>query len=170
MPFQLLGCFVDKKAEPGGFLHWVDPDCSISGWRPISFQPGASTAGLQRGVDTVRRWAVLGRKLDFSNRLSGIFRGQGLEDVQHDVMPVDGEKELRVEFSSEVSRGFSELFVKYARMEGSGMTVEEAVEIGKMMKREADLGEAYLRMNFNIVVGKKPESSPGVGSYSGEYQ
>jgi hypothetical protein len=41
-------------------------------------------------------------------------------------------------------------------MEGSDMTVEEAVRVGTMMKREADLGHAYLRMDFNIVVGRKP--------------
>jgi hypothetical protein len=72
-------------------------------------------------------------------------------------MPVDGEKEFRVEFTSQVSLGYSELFAKYAQMEGSEMTIEEAVEAGKKMKSEADLGEAYTRMDFNIVVGKKPE-------------
>jgi hypothetical protein len=72
-------------------------------------------------------------------------------------MPVDGDASLRMEFSSELSTGFSGLFVKFAQMEGSDMTAEEAVRVGTMMKREADLGNAYLRMDFNIVVGKKPE-------------
>lgn len=99
----------------------------------------------------------LGRSLDSSKRLPGYFRAQGLEDIEHDVMPVDGDASLRMEFSSELSTGFSGLFVKFAQMEGSDMTAEEAVRVGTMMKREADLGNAYLRMDFNIVVGKKPE-------------
>jgi len=44
---------------------------------------------------------------------------------------------------------------------GSSITAEEAVEAGKKMEKEYDLEQAYLRIDFNIVVGKKSKLNFG---------
>lgn len=125
----------------------------------ISLKIGAAKAHLQKGVDTLWEWGkFLGRNLNSSSRLPEFFRSRGLETVQQDVMPVigfDGEKDLRLEYSRTVPILLLGLFVQYAQIEQSPLTIEEAVKIGQMMKREAELGEAYIRNDFNIVVGRK---------------
>jgi hypothetical protein len=59
-PSQLVAVSLMKgfSAEPGGYLQWVDPDFSNSGWKVTCLKPGATTAALQKGIDTVRRWAT----------------------------------------------------------------------------------------------------------------
>lgn len=109
----------------------------------------------------MRTWAkFLGRSLDSSNRLPGYFCSQGLEVVQHDVMHVDGERAFLVDFTREASKAWASLILRFSQMEGSGLSVEEAVQIGERMKRDADLGEAYFRLDMNIILGKKPEERP----------
>lgn len=61
-----------------------------------------------------------------------------------------------MEYSSVLSLGFTSLFVKYPEIEVSDMTVEEAIRIGEMMKRDAELGQAYLRGDYDVVIGRKP--------------
>jgi hypothetical protein len=59
----------------------------------------------------------------------------------------------------EATAAFQHLFVKYAQMEGSDMTVKDAVQVGDRTLREAEVGKAYLRLDWNIVTGRKPGGS-----------
>jgi hypothetical protein len=118
----------------------------------------APKAALQKGIDVVRRWAaLLGRTLSESNRLPSIFHACGFEAIHHDVMSTDCDASTRTELTVEMTTAFQPLFVRYAQMDGSGITVAEAVKVGERMQKEAKQGKAYLRFDFNIVTGRKPE-------------
>lgn len=50
--------------------------------------------------------------------------------------------------------------MKYAQMEGAEIYVEEAAEITRGMRDEAKDGKAYIRMDLNVAVGRKPYTLP----------
>jgi hypothetical protein len=137
----------------------VDADLSSHGIKVMQPSAMAPRAALQYGIDTVQKWAGhLGRHLNSCNRLGSIFHSQGLIDVHDEMMSTDwnADKKTRKDLSVEVTSAFQFLFMKYAGMDGSEMTMEQGLEIGEKMLREAELGEAYLRLDFNIVTGRKP--------------
>lgn len=45
-------------------------------------------------------------------------------------------------------------------MEGAEICVEEAAEITRGMRDEAKDGKAYIRMDLNVAVGRKPYKLP----------
>jgi hypothetical protein len=140
-------------------LQWVDADLSSHGMKVLQPSAMAPKSALQDGINTLQKWAShLGRHLNSCTRLASIFHSQGLIDVHDDMMSTDwnADQKTREELSVEVASALQFLFVKYADMDGSSVTVEQGLEVGARMLTEAGAGGAYLRLDFNIVTGRKP--------------
>lgn len=57
----------------------------------------------------------------------------------------------------ELSTAFQSIFIKFAKMKGSGITFEEAVALGEGTVKEAEKGKAYIRFEFDVAIGRKAE-------------
>ena len=116
---------------------------------------------LERVVNIIQqKWAkLLGRDLSSCTRLANLLRYDGFENIFDEMMSTDwnADGKARTDLTVEVMAAFKVMIVRYAQMEGSDMTVEEALEVGGDVIREAKLGKAYLRLDWNIVTGRKPD-------------
>lgn len=147
------------EAEPNGWLQWIDVDASPHSFKAVVAEPMAPTRALQQSVSIFNKWAtVSGRPLDASNRLPELFRAAGLEQIRHEKMSTDNDPSTRKDFSIEISIGLESLFERCALMKNTDLTVDEAMDIAVSMRREAEEGKAYLRMDFNIVTGRRPDT------------
>jgi hypothetical protein len=114
--------------EPGGFLQWID----AANFKAVQSQAMAPRDALQKGIETIHKWAgMLGRTLNECARLPDIFCANGLEYINHEIISSDNDPSTRTEITMEVSRGMQSLFARYAKMKGSGMSVEELLPWGK---------------------------------------
>lgn len=143
------------KIEPGGYLQWIEPDLSPSGWKTISLVPSAPKDALERAIATLHKLGQLtGKDYSSQRRLASLLEAEGFQDIQHDVMAVDRE-DVRMGFTADLARAFIPLYKKYSSMEGSDITTEEAVKVGEEARTQALEGRAYNRMDFHIIVGRK---------------
>jgi hypothetical protein len=144
-------------------MQWIDCDLSPHGTKVVQSEPMAPKAALQEGLDIMGKWAtLLGRHLDScSTQLGSIFRSQRFQGVYDEMVSSDwnADCKIRKEWSMEVSTGLKPLFVRYAQMSGSAISVQHAAEVSDRMLKEAELGKAYLRLDWLIVTGKKPLAS-----------
>jgi hypothetical protein len=60
----------------------------------------------------------------------------------------DNDPSARKKLSVEMSTAFAALFLRFAGMEGSGLTVERAREIGRGMVGDVERGERWVMMDF----------------------
>jgi hypothetical protein len=128
-------------------------------WKAVQTQAAGTTLYLSKCIETVNKRATkLGRRLDDCVRLPDIFRANGLVSVHHDIISSDNDASTRRDFTSQLPRALTPLFVRFAEMEDSGMAIQEAVALGEGMLEEARDGKAYLRWDATIVVGRKPET------------
>lgn len=145
--------------EPGGYLQWIDPSMTARDFKAVQAQAVAPRKYLVKAIDTVNRWAsLLGKTLDGCKRLPDIFRDSGLESIQHDLISTDNDPSTRRDFSVELTTAFEAIFKRMVAIEGSDLTVEEVVALSKGMLAEVEGGKAYLRMDVDIVIGRKPEA------------
>jgi hypothetical protein len=144
-------------------LQWLDPDLSPRSVKVVTTIPSATPrffypdpSPLQRGVDTLFTWAKhLDRDLSSSSTLPALFASHGLENILHEEIPYDNDPSTRKELSVEMNTAYAALFLRFARMEGSALTLEEGKEIGRGMVGDAERGERWLRMDFWGAVGRK---------------
>jgi hypothetical protein len=144
--------------EHGGWLQWIDPAMTPNSFKAVQSQAMAPRNSLAKGIIIVNQWAnMLGRNWDECQRLPDIFRSSGLESIEHDLISTDNDASTRRDFSVEIVIASKAVLRRFANMEGSGMTMEEAVALGHGMMNEVEMGKAYLRMDLHIVVGRKPD-------------
>lgn len=152
--FSCSFTIAQKKAEPEGYLQWIEPDLSQSGWKTISLMPSAPRTALEKAISTLIKLGELtGKDYSYPRRLAALLEAHGFQDINHDVMAVD-HKEIRVGFTADLARAFIPFYKKYASMRGSDITIEEAIRVGEEARMEALEGKAYNRMDFHIVIGR----------------
>jgi hypothetical protein len=78
-----------------------------------------------------------------------------MESIHYDLISSDNDPSTRRDFSIELTTAFQSIFMKFANKDGSGMSVEEALALREGMIEESEKGKAYLRFEFDIVVGRK---------------
>lgn len=96
------------------------------------------------------------RKLDEIKSLPDIFKRGGLQKVQGKIVGTDNVISDRGHCGHNMIVTFSRLFLDFARMDGSGITVAEVNSLVNAMRKEAEGDDVHMRIDLIAVVGMKP--------------
>lgn len=150
---QLCKYLLIMHTEPGGHIQWIEPDLSPTGWKTISVVPGCEKSALEEVISTLHKIGKLtGKDYAYAHKLPALLESHGFEDVRSEIMAVDKEG-VRTAHTGDLAKAFVPWYKQYAQE--LGMTVEQAVKIGEDGREQALKGDAYNRMDFHVVVGRK---------------
>ena len=154
--YTVEGSRLTKLLEPGGYIQWMEADISES-CTPLQNTPQACSHSLA----SLAKYALSflhSKGIDPSGfrRLLEIFRCMGLEDCTQDVFSSDRDPSLRAEFSDVHARALLGILEQAGLQMWSGWNLERVREWERRVVAELETGEAYMRCNYYVVVGRAP--------------